>query len=228
MCAESPFGRARLRLHKSLSGLRLCHGLRGGCAAPETEAVTVATPLPGRLACHGGGLGCAYCIPPPAGSLRTSGPMREGYRRGGTGASRALARPCLTAPRPAGRRTGDPPPRSGAERPSCKDDSRGSDPSRGRGRACENAHGPAPEPGTCAPGVSLPTTPQAAPAPRSTARRSRKTFPRQRICRTAGAHHRSAKMCIDPHCLLHTSGTTQHIRTPTRFEPPPAGPNSMS
>ena len=29
----------------------------------------------------------------------------------------------------------------------------GSDPRRGRGRACENAHGPAPEPGTCAPGV---------------------------------------------------------------------------
>jgi len=28
--------------------------------------------------------------------------------------------------------------------------------------------------------------------------------------------------------LLHTSGTAQRIRTPTRFEPPPAGPNSMS
>ena len=75
---------------------------------------------------------------------------------------------------------------------------------------------------------SLPTKPQAAPAPRPPARRSRKTFPRQRISRTGGAHHRSAKMCIDPRCLLHTSGTAQRIRTPTRFEPPPAGPNSMS
>ena len=75
---------------------------------------------------------------------------------------------------------------------------------------------------------SLPTNPQAAPAPRPPARQSRKTLPRHRICRTAGAHHRSAKMCIDPPCRLHTSGTAQHIRTPTRFEPPPAGPNSMS
>jgi len=75
---------------------------------------------------------------------------------------------------------------------------------------------------------SLPTKRQAAPAPRPAARRSRKTLPRHRICRPGGAHHRSAKMCIDPRCLLHTSGTAQHIRTPTRFEPPPAGPNSMS
>ena len=50
---------------------------------------------------------------------------------------------------------------------------------------------------------SLPTKPQAAPAPRPAARRSRKTLPRHRICRPGGAHHRSAKMCIDPRCLLH-------------------------
>ena len=74
---------------------------------------------------------------------------------------------------------------------------------------------------------SLPSTPQAAPVSRPPARRSRKTLPRQRINRTGGAHRRSAKMCIDPRCLLHTSGTAQHIRNPTRFEPPPADPSSM-
>ena len=47
------------------AGLQLHHGLRGGCAAPEPEAVTGATPLPGRLACHGGGLGCARHPNPP-------------------------------------------------------------------------------------------------------------------------------------------------------------------
>ncbi len=64
MCARSRFGRADRRLHMSLSRLWLCHGLRGGCAAPEPEAVTGATPRRGRLACHGGGLGCA-CHPNP-------------------------------------------------------------------------------------------------------------------------------------------------------------------
>ena len=66
---------------------------------------------------------------------------------------------------------------------------------------------------------SLPTTPQAAPAPRPTVRRSRKTLPRQRMNRPGGAHHRSAKMCIDLHCLLHTSGTAPEIRTPPDSSP---------
>ena len=66
---------------------------------------------------------------------------------------------------------------------------------------------------------SLPTTPQAAPAPRPTVRRSRKTLPRQRMNRPGGAHHRSAKMCIDLHCLLHTSGTAPDIRTPPDSSP---------
>ncbi len=59
MCARLRSGRAARRVRMSLSGFWLHHGLRGGCAAPETEAVAGATPLPGRLACHGGGLGCA-------------------------------------------------------------------------------------------------------------------------------------------------------------------------
>jgi len=45
MCAESPFGRALRGSRKSLSGLRLHHGLRDGCAAPETEAVAVVPPF---------------------------------------------------------------------------------------------------------------------------------------------------------------------------------------
>ena len=64
MCAIPQFGRAPPRLRMSLSGFRLHHGLRGGCAAREPEAVTGATPRRGRLACHGGGLGCA-CHPNP-------------------------------------------------------------------------------------------------------------------------------------------------------------------
>ena len=35
-------------------------------------------------------------------------------------------------------------------------------------------------------------------------------------------------MCIDPRCLLHTSGTARDIRSPTGIEPPPADPSSMS
>ncbi len=65
MCADTRSARARPRRHKPLSGLRLLHGLRDGCAAPEPAAVAGATPLPGRLACHGGGLGCARHPNPP-------------------------------------------------------------------------------------------------------------------------------------------------------------------
>ena len=38
--------------------------------------------------------------------------------------------------------------------PSRRDNFEGSDPSRGRGRGCASKPGPAPEPGTCAPGVA--------------------------------------------------------------------------
>ena len=53
----------------------------------------------------------------------------------------------------------------------------------------------------------LPSTARAARTPPPTVRRGQKTLPRQRISRPAGAHHRSAKVCIDPRCLMHTSGT---------------------
>ena len=70
MCAESPFGRARLWLRKSLAGLRLCHGLQGGGAAPETEAVVVATHLFRCLSWHLRRLGCAFHPSRRGGSLR--------------------------------------------------------------------------------------------------------------------------------------------------------------
>jgi len=65
MCAESPFGRALRGSRKSLSGLRLHHGLRDGCAAPETEAVAVATRLFRCLLWHLRRLGCALHPKPP-------------------------------------------------------------------------------------------------------------------------------------------------------------------
>ncbi len=42
----------------------------------------------------------------------------------------------------------------------------------------------------------------------------------------AGVHHRSAKVCIDPPCLFHTSGPARGIRPPSRIEPPQAEPSS--
>jgi len=70
MCTESSFARASIRLRKSLCGLRLCHGLRGGRAAPQTEAVSVATHLFRCLLWHLRWLGCALPSHPPRGSLR--------------------------------------------------------------------------------------------------------------------------------------------------------------
>ena len=64
VCADTRSGRAFQRRRMPFAGLQLHHGLRGGCAAPEPEAVAGATPHRGRLACHGGGLGCA-CHPNP-------------------------------------------------------------------------------------------------------------------------------------------------------------------
>ena len=42
----------------------------------------------------------------------------------------------------------------------------------------------------------------------------------------AGVHHRSARVCIDPPCLFHTSVPARDIRPPSRIEPPPAEPSS--
>ena len=65
MCAKSRFGRASPWLRKSLSGLRLRHGLRGGGALRETEAVTVATRLFRCPLWHLRRLGCALHPKPP-------------------------------------------------------------------------------------------------------------------------------------------------------------------
>ena len=78
LCAKSRFGRACLRLRMSLSSLWLHHGLRGGCAAVEPEAVAGATPLFRCPLWHPGGLGCALPSISPVGSLRASDPVREG------------------------------------------------------------------------------------------------------------------------------------------------------
>ncbi len=66
MCTEMRFGRARPQLCMSLSGCRLHHGLRGGCAAPEPEAVDGSDP-PIRHASYGTAMvGMCAAIPPLA------------------------------------------------------------------------------------------------------------------------------------------------------------------
>ena len=84
MCAKPRIGRACRRLRMSLSGLWLHHGLRGGCAAREPEAVTGATHLFRCLVWHREGLGCAQSIPPSAG-VAPSQQSRAGRPIGETG-----------------------------------------------------------------------------------------------------------------------------------------------
>ncbi len=64
MCADPRSGCALQRRRMPFAGLQLHHGLRGGCAAPESEAVPGATPRPGRFACHGEGWD-VHAIPNP-------------------------------------------------------------------------------------------------------------------------------------------------------------------
>ena len=71
MCAKTRFGRACPRLRMSLSGCRLHHGLRGGCAAPEPEAVTGEPPIP-MPGVASGRVGMCTSIPPTLGGR--SGP----------------------------------------------------------------------------------------------------------------------------------------------------------
>ena len=77
-CMETRCGRACPQLRMSLSGLWLHCGLRGGGAAPETEAVVGATHLFRCLPWHLRRLGCALHPNLRGGSLRASNPMREG------------------------------------------------------------------------------------------------------------------------------------------------------
>ena len=91
MCAASRIGRACRRLRMSLSGLWLHHGLRGGCAAPEPEAVTGATHLFRCPVWHLGGLGCALHPNLRGGSLRSINPMREGQTASRNGRVPVLA-----------------------------------------------------------------------------------------------------------------------------------------
>ena len=79
MCARLRSGRAGRRLRMSLCGFWLHHGLRGGCAGTETEAVVGATHLFRCLPWHLRRLGCALHPNLRGGSLRASNPMREGH-----------------------------------------------------------------------------------------------------------------------------------------------------
>ncbi len=56
---KKPFRRARPRFRISLLHFRLRRGYGRGGGTRELSGVAGATPLPRRLACHGGGLGCA-------------------------------------------------------------------------------------------------------------------------------------------------------------------------
>ncbi len=88
MCAKPRIGRAGRRLRMSLSGLWLHHGLRGGYAAPEPEAVTGATPLFRCPVWHQGGLGCARHPNLPGGRSESISPLQEGQRALEAAASR--------------------------------------------------------------------------------------------------------------------------------------------
>ena len=109
MCAKPRIGRACRRLRMSLSGLWLHHGLRGGCAAREPEAVTGATPIFRCLVWHLGGLGCALHPNPPRGSLRVHQSFAGRPARARSGCiptwRRGLPRQrCRCRPRPDARR----------------------------------------------------------------------------------------------------------------------------
>ena len=109
------------------------------------------------------------------------------------------ARRCRTARRPAGRRTGAPPPRSGARTAFPRRDHwSGSDP-RGRGRGCANAPGPEPAavPWT---GGSLPAPPERALRPRPPGTIGHKTLARSGLRRPAGAHIGSSGVRIGTPC----------------------------
>ena len=164
---------------------------------------------------------CTAIPPLASGRFRSSSPMREGH---GRVPRRLLGHALPPDGPPVGERVLR---RLGAARNGlpARMIRWGATPEGGGDERVKTRTAPRPN-GAPVPLGSLPTKPRAAPAPRPAARQSRKTLPRHRINRRGGAHHRSAKMCIDPSCLLHTSGTAQHIRTPTRFEPPPADPNS--
>ena len=110
LCRRITLGRANREIRKSPDGFGLHHGLRGVCAVPEPVAVAGATPRPGRVACHGGGSGCARHPNPPREvapgqrSLREGGPrLADGGRAWSGGhrqrppALRAAAAPALSA-----------------------------------------------------------------------------------------------------------------------------------
>ena len=116
---------------------------------------------------------------------------------------------------------------TGLKAPSRRDDSRGATPARGGDERVKTRTAPRPNRASVPLG-SLPSTAKAAPAPRATARRGRKTLPRWRMDRTAGVHHGSAKMCIGPPCRFHTPVRHRGVRFPMGTGPPRAASSPTS
>ena len=130
MCTKTPLPCARQRFRMSLAALRLYHGRWSGDAVPEGAAVAGSDPplsMPGTAS---GRVGCAR----PSTLRREVAPVQQS-RAGrpsvtwdgrvpdlaawavarAIGGTPALLGDARLPGRPAGRRTGDPPPRSGAQ-----------------------------------------------------------------------------------------------------------------
>ena len=201
MDTETRFGRTHRRYRKWLMALRLSCRRRNVGAAPGPADMTGATPLFPCLLRHGEDRHGTCPCHPPSGSLRLIGPLQEGFQTGrGTRVPSLMARlwtrpPC---PRPrttmgtrtSSRRARDPPPRSGAWRPSRKGLLAGSDP-RGRGQECANTPGPEAAAGPRTAG-SLPAPPECPDRHWPVGAQRRKTLPRLRIAGGIGVNPRRA------------------------------------
>ncbi len=162
---------------------------------------------------------CARECQGPSSPLVPASVVVGPFSRAVPGNGAAGAARCSSARRTSGRRADESPPSK--RRPTAFPQGyfEGSDPSRGGGGRLKARTPPRPNQAPVALG-SLPSTARAASTPRPTARRSRKTLPRQRISRPAGVHHRRAKVCIDPP-LSHAHSSTAPSRSagyrPTRL-----------
>ena len=199
MCARLRSGRAARRLRMSLSGFWLHHGLRGGCAAPETEAVAGATPLFRCLPWHLRRLGCAFH--PTLRGGRSEAAIPCGKANGRAGSVRpGLGRRCRTAQRrPAGRPTDAPPRRGGAQPPSGTDRWTVATPRAGAGVRKPTRPRTCTEPS--ARWVATDTS-RVARVPRSGAASNQKTLPCLPIGSECGAHRRGVEVRIGTPCRM--------------------------
>ena len=179
---------------------------RAGTDRHDRSDPPVSVPIVAR-----GGSAWDRPMPPSLGVATVDRSLQEGFQ---TGRDRRI--PCLMArlwtrppcprhrttmgTRTSSRQARDPPPRSGAWRPSCKGLLAGSDP-RGRGQECANTPGPQPAAGARTAG-SLPAPPERPDQHRPVGVRRRKTFARGSFRSSTGAHGRTAKVRIDSPCRL--------------------------